>query len=240
MLFDEFAHAGDEHLDPTYVAAYDRKAGTDPTEDVTLLRALGLGPQSTLVDLGAGTGTFAVAVAPFCRRVFAVDVSSAMLSALRAKVERLRLANITSVRGGFLTYEHPPGAVDFVYSRNALHHLPDFWKAIAIERVAAMLRPGGVLRLRDLVFSFPPRDATRVIEAWLASAAASAEEGWTRDELETHIREEHSTFSWVLEQMLERSGFEITDARHADSKTFSAYTAVKREGRPRSARRGSR
>jgi SAM-dependent methyltransferase len=227
-LFDEFAHAGDEHLDPAYVAAYDRKAGTDPTEDLTLLRELGLGAQSTLVDLGAGTGTFAVAAAPFCRQVVAVDVSPAMLAALRGKAERLGLTNVTCVRSGFLTYEHPPGTADFVYSRNALHHLPDFWKAVALARIAAMLRPRGVLRLRDLVFSFAPADAASAVEAWLASAPASPDEGWTREELEIHLREEHSTFSWLLEPMLERSGFEITDVSHRSSRVFSAYTAVKR------------
>jgi hypothetical protein len=106
--------------------------------------------------------------------------------------------------------------------------LPDFWKAVALARIAAMLRPRGVLRLRDLVFSFAPADATSAVEAWLASAPASPDEGWTREELEIHLREEHSTFSWLLEPMLERSGFEITDVSHRSSRVFSAYTAVKR------------
>ncbi len=57
---DELAHAGDEHLDPEYVLGYDRKAGVDPTEDVALLRNLGLNETHTLVDLGAGTGTLAL------------------------------------------------------------------------------------------------------------------------------------------------------------------------------------
>jgi ubiquinone/menaquinone biosynthesis C-methylase UbiE len=144
-LFDEFAHAGDEHLDRAYVATYDRKAGTDPSEDIALLRALGLGSRSMLVDLGAGTGTFAVAAAPFCGTVVAVDVSSVMLAVLRGKVKTLGLTNISVLRAGFLTYEHSKAKADFVYSRNALHHLPDFWKAVAINRVAAMLRPGGIL-----------------------------------------------------------------------------------------------
>lgn len=38
---DELAHAGDEHLDPAYVAAYDAKQQTDPTEDIEALLALG-------------------------------------------------------------------------------------------------------------------------------------------------------------------------------------------------------
>ena len=227
-LFDEFAHAGDEHLDPAYVAAYDRKAATDPTEDVALLRNLGLGAGSTLVDLGAGTGTFTLAASPFCRRVVAVDVSTAMLTLLRAKLEHLGSANVSCVRAGFLTYQHQPGTVDVVYSRNALHHLPDFWKAIALERIAAMLRPGGILLLRDLVFSFALGDAASIVEAWLTAAPPKGDEGWTRTELETHLREEYSTFSWLLESMLEHSGFEISNVSHRPSKVFSAYTAVRR------------
>jgi SAM-dependent methyltransferase len=169
---DERAHAGEEHLDPAYVAGYDRKAGTDPAEDLELLRGLGMGAGSTLVDLGAGTGVLSLAAARFCGRVVAVDVSPAMLAALRARAERLRLTNLELVPGGFLSYEHRGPAADFVYSRNALHHLPDFWKGIALQRVAAMLRPGGVLRLRDLVFACDPAEAEPVIEAWLASAAS--------------------------------------------------------------------
>jgi len=227
-LFDEFAHAGDEHLDPAYVATYDRKAATDPTEDVAFLRGLGLGPHAALVDLGAGTGTFTLAAAPFCGSVVAVDVSTAMLTLLRAKLEHLGSTNVTCVRAGFLTYRHPPGTADFVYSRNALHHLPDFWKALALERIAAMLRPGGILLLRDLIFSFDLGDAPNVVEAWLAAAPPTPDEGWTRAELETHLREEYSTFGWLLESMLERSGFEIANVSHRASKVFSAYTAVRR------------
>ena len=83
--FDELAHAGDEHLDPEYIASYDRKAAIDPAADLALLRSQGLGATSTLVDLGAGTGTFAFAAAPFCKRIVVVDVSPAMLTALRAR-----------------------------------------------------------------------------------------------------------------------------------------------------------
>ena len=74
--FDELAHTGPEHRDPKYVAAYDRKSPTDWSEDVAQLRALGVGAASTVVDLGAGTGAFARAVAPYVARVIAVDVSS--------------------------------------------------------------------------------------------------------------------------------------------------------------------
>jgi ubiquinone/menaquinone biosynthesis C-methylase UbiE len=227
-MLDELAHAGGEHLDPEYVPGYDRKAGTDPTEDAALLRELGLEERHTLVDLGAGTGTFALAAAPFCRRVVAVDVSAEMLAVLRMKAARAGIENVECVEGGFLTYEHRGELADFVYSRHALHHLPDFWKALALERIGAVLKPGGVFLLRDLVYSFDPGGTGRAIEAWLATAAARPEHGWTREELETHIRDEHSTFSWLLEAMLERAGFDIQAANHDTSHIYSTYICLKR------------
>lgn len=225
---DELAYAGDEHLDPAYVATYDAKTGVDPTPDLNLLRTLGLGADSILVDLGAGTGAFALAAAPYCRRVVAVDVSPAMLEIVSVNAEQLGLTNVEAVHAGFLSYEHQGEPADFVYSRNALHHLPDFWKAVALQRVADILKPGGVLRLHDLVYNFDPHEAGDALEAWLAGAAPSPEAGWTRSELETHVREEYSTYSWLLEPVLERAGFKIHDAQYRPSRTYAAYTCVKR------------
>ncbi|MGH2515460.1 MAG: class I SAM-dependent methyltransferase [Ktedonobacterales bacterium] len=226
---DELAHAGNEHLDPAYVPGYDRKAGVNPTGDVALLRELGLNATHTLVDLGAGTGAFALAVAPHCRRVVAVDVSPVMLALLRQKAAQLSIGNIECVQGGFLSYEHQGAPAHFVYSRHALHHLPDFWKALALQRIAAILQPGGILHIRDLIFSFEPRDAEGIIEAWLAAAPPEQTEiGWSRAELETHLREEYSTFTWLLEPMLARAGFAIRHAEHSDLRVFSAYTCIKK------------
>src|SRR6185369_2362363 len=131
------------------------------------------------------------------------------------------------VQAGFLSHIHEGDPADFVYSRHALHHLPDFWKALSFTRVAAMLKPGGVFYLRDLVFSFEPSEAEQVIETWLSAASETAEQGWTRAELETHLREEYSTFSWLLEPMIERAGFKIQDVQHGASRVHSTYTCVK-------------
>ena len=238
-LLDEFAHAGAEHLDQTYVAGYEHKAGYDPGPDVARLRELGLDQDSTLVDLGAGTGVFALAAAPFCRRVVAVDVSAAMIAAVDAQARQQGITNLEGVRSGFLTYVHHGAPADFVYSRHALHHLPDFWKAVALSRIATMLRHGGVFRLRDLVYSFDPREADRALEAWLARAARRPEDGWTRTELETHVREEHSTFTWLLEAMLEHAGLKVLDRECSDSQIYAAYTCLRESAPPRAADGGA-
>jgi hypothetical protein len=68
-----------------------------------------------------------------------------------------------------------------------------------------------LLVLRDLVYDFDPVEADRRIEEWLAGAAPTPAEGWTRAELATHVRDEHSTFSWLQEALLEHAGFEIVE-----------------------------
>src|SRR5262249_1129299 len=69
-MVDEVAHAGPEHLDAAFVAGFDRKQGyPDPAEDLAALREHGIGTAATLVDLGAGTGTLALAAAPHVGRV---------------------------------------------------------------------------------------------------------------------------------------------------------------------------
>jgi ubiquinone/menaquinone biosynthesis C-methylase UbiE len=95
-FLDELAFAGSEHLDPAYVPGYDRKAGTNPAHDLAQLDQLSLKSAHTLVDLGAGTGSLALAVAPLCRRVVAVDISPMMLEQLHRKAKQLNITNITT------------------------------------------------------------------------------------------------------------------------------------------------
>jgi len=204
-LLDERAHAGPEHLEAGYVAGYDAKTQLDLEAALGLLRH-GLRPDTVLVDVGCGTGLLAVAAASEAGRVVGVDPSPAMLEVARRQSDAVEW-----VEAGFLTYEHEGNPPQLVHSRNALHHLPDFWKGVALARLADLLSPGGVLVLSDLVYDFEPGEADLRIEDWLAGAAPTPAEGWTRDELETHIRDEHSTFAWLLEALLEHAGFETLE-----------------------------
>lgn len=227
---DERTYAGREHFDEQHVQRYDAKMDAGADEEVRLLQDAGaLGADSTVVDLGAGSGQFALAAAKVCRRVVAVDVSPLMLGRLREKLASGRYDNIETVDAGFLTYRHVGDPADVVYSRYALHHLPDFWQALALQRIGQMLKPGGVLRLSDVVYSFEPGEAEERIEAWIAANVRSdIAEGWSRSELAEHVRDEHSTFTWLLEPMLDRAGLEIIDAKYSASGTDAQYMCRKR------------
>ena len=121
---------------------------------------------------------------------------------------------------------HTGPPADEVFTRNALHQLPDFWKVLALERIAGLLRPGGVLRLHDLIFDFQPAEAGTVLGAWLEDAAEDPSLGYTRDDFARHLRTEFSTFRWLFEPMLAAAGLDIVTAGF-DGRVYGTYTCVK-------------
>ena len=150
-----------------------------------------------------------------------------MLEFLRVRAAAAAVTNLTCVQAGFLSYQHAGPPADAVYTRNALHQLPDFWKAVALDRISRMLRPGGVLRLRDLIYDFQPSEADTVFQRWLDNAADDPARGYTSADFAEHIRTEHSTFRWLLEPMLAAAGFEIVTADFRGS-VYGAYTCRRR------------
>jgi SAM-dependent methyltransferase len=219
---NERAHAGPEHLDAGHVAGYDAKTQLELEDALSLLRQHGLGSGTTLVDLGCGTGLIAAAAAGDARRVVGVDPSPAMLELARSRSDAVEW-----IEAGFLTYEHAGDPPQLVHSRHALHHLQEFWKGVALARLHDLLAPGGVLVLRDLVYDFEPAEADPRIEEWLAGAAPTPAEGWTRSELAEHVRDEYSTFSWLLEPLLAHAGLELLE-RDVRGGIYATYVCARR------------
>jgi ubiquinone/menaquinone biosynthesis C-methylase UbiE len=225
-IIDELAHAGAEHLDPAFVAGYDRKQGNpDPADALAAFESHGLGPDSTVIDFGAGTGQFALAAARRFGQVTALDISPVMVEVLRER--GAGLPNLRVQRAGFLSYQHEGALADGVHSRHAFHQLPDFWKTIALDRIARILRPGGVLWVRDLIYDFQPSEADAVFGDWFDNAATDPAAGYTREDYLEHIQLEFSTYRWLFEPMLAAAGFEIRDVRY-QGRVFGEYTCVKK------------
>jgi hypothetical protein len=65
------------------------------------------------------------------------------------------------------------------------------------------------------------------MEAWLSGAVSDASAGWTAEELADHVRGEFSTYSWLLDVMLDRTGFEIVDRSFRRS-AYGTYTCTRR------------
>jgi hypothetical protein len=90
-----------------------------------------------------------------------------------------------------------------------------------------VLRPGGTLRLLDIALSFDPANAQDGIERWCATLPIRAETDgeWVRADIEEHVRDEHSTFTWLLEPMIERSGFRIEGVTYSPDGILAEYVA---------------
>ncbi|MBF2047636.1 MAG: class I SAM-dependent methyltransferase [Elainella sp. C42_A2020_010] len=228
-FYNEFRQVGTDFTDPTVVATYDRNQHSSTVEaEQALVEQLGITAGNTVIDLGCGTGTFAIQAALTGARVHAVDVSQPMLAYARQKAAAAGLSNrIQFHHQGLLSYNHNATPADFIVTQAALHHLPDFWKMVTLLRITAMLRPDGVFYLWDTVFSFPPSEFQAHIQTWMARAAIPMGEGWTVTDFETHVRDEYTTFSWILERMLEETGFVIETVERASS-VITAYTCRKK------------
>jgi ubiquinone/menaquinone biosynthesis C-methylase UbiE len=108
---------------------------------------IGLLEGMVAVDIGAGTGFFAI---PMARRlgetgkVIALDVEPAMLERLRSKAEGLR---IETVQGSAEATGLPDRCADLVLMANVWHELDD--RRAGAEEARRVLRDGGRLAIVD-------------------------------------------------------------------------------------------
>lgn len=211
--YDEFSQIGKDYADPDEAGNYDASHATfrDPVAEANaVLDRLDVAADACLIDFGCGTGTFALEAARRCARVYAVDVSPAMLRRARVKAAAARAENISFCHGGFLSYVHQGPPADVITTTFAFHHLPDYWKGVALGRLQKMLQAGGRFYLSDVVIA---EDNSRENIAAFIEVLAAAGGDALREDTETHFREEFSTYDWVIDGLLMRSGFEIIDKR---------------------------
>ena len=226
-IYDEFKHIGVDFADPQQVQSYDARQQTNLDNEKRLVERLKIGAGATVIEFGPGTCAFSLAAAMAGAQVIAVDISQAMLDYGRSKAESAGCANIQFVHAGFLTYDHHQQApVDFVVTKFAFHHLPDFWKAVALRRIYALLKPGGVFYLQDVVFSFPSADTEQYINHWINAITSDPDGSFSRADFEMHVRDEYSTFGWILEGLLRNEGFQVSEANYYHS-TYAEYLCVK-------------
>lgn len=218
-LYDEFKHCGVDYSKAKEAGIYDdrhRKFRDYEKEFRDMLDFLGLRDteDKTVVDLGCGTGATSIFAAEVFKTVYAVDVSDVMIEKAREKTGG-QVPNLKFIKAGFLSYEHEGEPVDVVVTKAAFHHLPDFWKQIALLRMNKMMKRGGLLYIHDVVFQFDPREYAGRIASWISGLEKAAGEEF-RPEVETHIRDEYSTFGWIMKGLMERAGFALEKCRSDD------------------------
>jgi putative AdoMet-dependent methyltransferase len=224
--YDEFKQIGKDYSSKAEVDIYDSSHAdfrNIEAESIKVLDSLEIKTSDVLIDFGSGTGTLAIQAARRCTRVYAIDVSQAMIDHAKAKAARVGTSNITFYHAGFLTYEHKDPPVDTVVTTFAFHHLPDFWKGIALKRMNSMLKPRGQLYIHDVILE--ETNALENIAALIEKQAAAGGE-FLREDAEEHFRDEHSTYDWVMDGLLSRSGFTIK-SKHIDSGVIGTYLCTK-------------
>ncbi|HEX9396284.1 MAG TPA: class I SAM-dependent methyltransferase [Burkholderiales bacterium] len=128
-----------------------------------VIKALELAQDSTVADIGAGTGYFSVRLAQIVPngRVYAVDVETEMVKHLALRAANQGLANVIAVRGA---PDDPrlPGKVDVALLVDTYHHIED--REAYFTRLRGMLKPGGRIVVIDFKPDAPqgPPKATRL------------------------------------------------------------------------------
>ncbi|MHB1126931.1 MAG: class I SAM-dependent methyltransferase [Bacillota bacterium] len=227
--YEELKQVGVDYTDLEEVQAYDlqmQKLRDMRSEVAAFIKCVGLQPDHAVLEIGTGTGELALSIAQNCSKVYAVDVSQVMLDFARQKATERGLTNIEFCHGGFLTYDHVGDPPDVVVTQLALHHLPDFWKLIALRRIHTILRQGGKLYLRDTIYSFSG-DHKAFLNNWISGIKDVAGEVMARD-VEIAVRDEYSTYDWIIEGLLERAGFSI-DSAHYQEGFMAIYVCTKRQ-----------
>jgi ubiquinone/menaquinone biosynthesis C-methylase UbiE len=226
-IYDEFKHIGVDFADPQQVQTYDARQQTHLENEKWLVERLKIGASATVIEFGSGTCAFSLAAAMAGAQVTAVDISRAMLDYGRSKAEASSCANLQLVHAGFLTYDHHQQApVDFVVTKFAFHHLPDFWKAFALRHIYSLLKPGGIFYLQDVVYSFASTDTEQHINHWIDTITSDPDGSFSRADFEMHVRDEYSTFGWIIEGLLRQEGFRIQQANYYQP-TYAEYLCLK-------------
>lgn len=220
---------GIDYLDPEVARRYDgehQKFRNFKEEAKQIVNGLGITKDDTILDLGCGTGGIALNLAKYSNKVICVDLSEEMLDILEEKAKKQNITNIETHCAGFLTYNHEGSKkVDKMVSMAALHHLPDFWKSVALFKMAEILKKGGKLYLFDVIFTFHVQDHQKAIEEIIKAMKDSAGDSMAEETL-VHIRDEFSTYDWVIEGFLEKSGFSI-DFKQVEQGNFVGYVCSK-------------
>lgn len=158
-----------------------RSAGFREIRDRILARAAPTAGECAL-DIGSGTGLLALAVAPQCRSVWAVDIAPEMVEHLRWVVSGQDLENVYPLVASATSLPLEDASVELVLSNYCFHHLTGPEKEKALEEAFRVLRPGGRLVFGDMMFSWSPGIQRNRAIVWskVRAIARRGPAGWWR------------------------------------------------------------
>jgi ubiquinone/menaquinone biosynthesis C-methylase UbiE len=99
-------------------------------------------PNMEVLEIGCGTGSTAIAHAPYVGHIRATDLSTNMVEIAKDKAKAAGIGNVTFEALSVDALDVPDASIDAVLAHNILHLLED--KERAIADIYNMLKPGGV------------------------------------------------------------------------------------------------
>jgi ubiquinone/menaquinone biosynthesis C-methylase UbiE len=99
-------------------------------------------PEMQVLEFGCGTGSTAIAHAPYVQHIQAIDISSKMIEIAQGKADAEDIKNVTFDRVGVDEFSAPDQTFDAVLGFSILHLLEN--KEDVIAKVEKMLKPGGI------------------------------------------------------------------------------------------------
>ncbi|ETA68192.1 methylase involved in ubiquinone/menaquinone biosynthesis [Methanolobus tindarius DSM 2278] len=226
--YDELIQIGTDYESEEEVMQYDRKMGSIrniPKEAETMCKLISIQPDNEILEVGCGTGEFSIELSKHCKQVTALDISQKMLDFAEKKARSRQRDNIRFIKAGFLTFDSEETKYDAVVTQLVLHHLPDFWKFIALKNINSMLKSGGKFFLKDVVFSSDTPDFDTFFPQLFRNIPDEADDKVV-EEMKLHIKEEYSTFDWTMKGLIEQAGFQIQEHDHKNG-FMASYLCIK-------------
>jgi ubiquinone/menaquinone biosynthesis C-methylase UbiE len=208
--------------DAKFWDAIAKKYAAKPVEDISAFRRKQaitrehLHPGSTVFELGCGTGSLALEMAPFAGHIHALDVSAEMLRIADQKKQAAGVTNIT-FRKGTLDEATPDQRdhFDCVWAYSILHLVPD--RRRALETIFELLKPGGSFISSNVCLggSWVPYGALITLMRWFGKAPV------------VHIYDRET-----ICRELREAGFVEVEERDVGAARMVAFIVAKKPSRP--------
>jgi arsenite methyltransferase len=178
-----------------------------------------LRPDSSVLELGCGTGTLALEMARHAGHIQAMDISAEMLRIADQKREAQGVTNVT-FRQGTLDGGHPfqPESFDSVWAYSILHLVPDRRRVLAT--LFDLLAPGGSLIASSVCLG----------DSWVPYGPIIAVMRWFGKAPVVHIYSRDTMF-----RELREIGFVDVTERDVGAENVVAFVVAKKPPRSRTA-----
>ncbi|KUJ82305.1 hypothetical protein AVO44_03350 [Ruegeria profundi] len=134
--------------DAAFWSKISRKYASSPIRDMdgylkTLERTKSyLEPKDNVLEIGCGTGSTALLIAPDVAHITATDIAPGMIEIANEKLASEGLKNVTFKVAELRDHSSAEAPYDAVLAHNLLHLLPELDRALA--SIAALIKPGGL------------------------------------------------------------------------------------------------